>query len=41
MHWLIIHADQVIGRAAQTNATIKIQKTGAESASFAEALPRF
>lgn len=41
MHWLIMHADQVIGRAAQMTANIKIQKTGAELASNAEAAPRF
>jgi hypothetical protein len=29
MHWLIMHADQVIGEAAQMTANIKIQKTGA------------
>jgi hypothetical protein len=30
MHWLIMHADQVIGGAAQMTANIKIQKTGAK-----------
>jgi hypothetical protein len=41
MHWLIMHADQVIGGAAQMTANIKIQKTGAEVASYAEAMSRF
>ena len=27
MHWLILHADQVIGEAAQMTSNIKIQKT--------------
>jgi fructose-specific phosphotransferase system component IIB len=30
MHWLIMHADQVIGGAEQMTANIKIQTTGAE-----------
>jgi hypothetical protein len=41
MHWLIMHADQVIGGAAQMTANIKIQKTGAKVASYSEAMPRF
>jgi hypothetical protein len=41
MHWLIMHADQVIGGVAQMTANIKIQKTGAEVASYAEAMTRF
>jgi hypothetical protein len=41
MHWLIMHADQVIGEVAQMTANIKIQKTGAEVASYAEAMARF
>jgi hypothetical protein len=41
MHWLIMHADQVIGGAEQMTANIKIQKTGAEVASYAEAMSRF
>jgi hypothetical protein len=41
MHWLIMHEDQVIGGAAQMTANIKIQKTGAEVASYAEAMFRF
>ena len=41
MHWLIMHADQIIGGAAQMTANIKIQKTGAEVASYAEAISRF
>lgn len=41
MHWLIMHADQVIGGFAQMTANIKIQKTGAEVASYAEAVARF
>jgi len=36
-----MHADQVIGGTAQMTANIKIQKTGAEVASYAEAAPRF
>ena len=40
MHWLIMHADQVIGEAAQMSANIKIQKTSTEVASNAEAMPR-
>lgn len=38
MHWLIMHADQVIGGVAQMKANIKIQKTGAEISSYAEAM---
>ena len=30
MHWLIMHADQAFGGAAQMAANIKIQKTGAK-----------
>ena len=41
MHWLIMHADQVIGGVAQMIANIKIQKTGAEIASYTEAMARF
>jgi hypothetical protein len=41
MHWLIMHADQVIGGVAQMSANIKIQKTDAEIASCAEAIVRF
>ena len=41
MRWLIIHADQVIGGVAQMSANIKVQKTGVEVASYAEAMPRF
>ena len=41
MHWLIMHADQVIGEVAQMTANIKIQKTAAEVASYAEAMARF
>ena len=41
MHWLIMHADQVIGGAALMSPNIKIQKTGAELASNAEVTPRF
>jgi hypothetical protein len=41
MHWLIMHADQVIGGLAQMTANIKIQKTGAEVASYAKAMARF
>jgi hypothetical protein len=41
MHWLIMHADQVIGGVAQMTANIKIQKTGAEVAYYAEAMARF
>jgi anaerobic glycerol-3-phosphate dehydrogenase len=41
MHWLIMHADQVIGGVAQMTTNIKIQKTGAEVASYAEAVARF
>jgi hypothetical protein len=41
MHWLIMHADQVIGGAEQMTANIKIQNAGAEVASYAEALPCF
>jgi hypothetical protein len=41
MHWLIMHADQVIGGAEQMTANIKIQNYAAEVASYAEALPRF
>jgi hypothetical protein len=41
MHWLIMHADQVIGGAEQMSADIKIQTTGAELASNAEVTPRF
>lgn len=41
MHWLIKPADQVIGGAVQMAANIKIQKTGAEVASYAEAMPHF
>ena len=41
MHLLIMHADQVIGGVAQMTANIKIQKTGAEDSSYAEAVPRF
>jgi hypothetical protein len=40
MHWLIMLADQVIGGVAQMTANIKIQKTGAEVASCAEAIAR-
>jgi hypothetical protein len=40
MHWLIMHADQVIGGVAQMTANIKIQKTGEEVASYAEAVAR-
>ena len=38
MHWLIMLADQVIGGAAQMVANIKIQKTGGEAASYADAI---
>jgi hypothetical protein len=41
MHWLIMHADQVIGGVAQMTANIKIQKTGSEIASYTEAMARF
>ncbi len=41
MHSLIMHADQVIGGVEQMTANIKIQKTGAEDASYTEAMPRF
>jgi hypothetical protein len=41
MHWLIMHANQVIGGVAQMSANSKIQKTGAEVAPYAEAVPRF
>jgi hypothetical protein len=41
MHSLIMHADQGTGGAAQLTANIKMQKTGAEVASFAEAMSRF
>jgi hypothetical protein len=41
MHWLIMHADQVIDGAEQMTANIKIRKAGAAVASYAEALPRF
>jgi hypothetical protein len=41
MHWLIMHADQVIGGVAQMTANFKIQKTGAEVASYAEIPARF
>ena len=41
MRWLIMHADQVIGGVAQMTANIKIQNTGAEVASYAEAMARF
>jgi hypothetical protein len=41
MHWLIMHAYQVIGEAAQMTASIKILKLGSEVASYAEAIPRF
>jgi hypothetical protein len=41
MHWLIMHADQVISGADQITANIKIQKTGAKVASYAEAMSRF
>jgi hypothetical protein len=41
MHWLIMHAVQLIGGAEQMTANIKIQKTGAEVASYAEAMSRF
>jgi len=41
MHWLIMHADQVIGGVAQMTANIKIQKMGAEVSSYAEAMSRF
>jgi hypothetical protein len=41
MHWLIMHADQVIGGAEQMTANIKIQKAGAEVASYADDLPCF
>jgi hypothetical protein len=41
MHWLIMHANQVIGEVAQMTANIKIQRTGAEVAFFAEAVARF
>jgi hypothetical protein len=41
MHWLIMHADQVIGGVAQMTANIKIQKTGAGVAYYAEAMARF
>jgi hypothetical protein len=41
MHWLIMHAGQVIGGAAHMSANIKIQKTVAEVASYTELMPRF
>jgi hypothetical protein len=41
MHWLILHADQLIGEAAQMTANIKIWKTGAEVASCAESILLF
>jgi hypothetical protein len=41
MHWLIILAGQVIGKAAPSIANIKTQKTGAEVASYVKAMPRF
>jgi hypothetical protein len=41
MHWLTMHADQVIGGLAQMTANIKIQKTGVEVASYSEAMARF
>jgi hypothetical protein len=41
MHWLIMHADQVIGGAEQMAANIKIQTTGAEVAFYAKAMSRF
>jgi hypothetical protein len=41
MHWLIMHADQVIGGAEKMTANIKIQKMGSEVASYAEAMSRF
>jgi hypothetical protein len=40
MHLHIIHGDQITGRAAQTSANIKIEKTGAEVAELAKAPPR-
>ena len=40
MHWLIMHADRVVGGVARMTANIKIQKTGAEVASYAEDMAR-
>ncbi|MFM1797820.1 MAG: hypothetical protein RLZZ117_98 [Cyanobacteriota bacterium] len=36
-----MHADQVIGGAAQMTSNIKMQKTGAEVASYSEAMSLF
>jgi hypothetical protein len=36
-----MHADQVIGGVAQMTANIKMQKMGAELASYVEAMARF
>lgn len=40
MYWLIIHAGQVIGGAAQMTANINMQKTTPEVASYSEAMSR-